>query len=474
MNIIPKTILIAAAGVMPLMSFAAVGDYVYDFERSYPNMDEGAADGSNAGWSDYNWNDSSVWTKKPDGRDTPGENDNVLLHGQHTKPFFAQGSTATVKNLVIDTLWDAQFRPYETGASQDHASYNPASLVVKENFEMIFGNGTGADFGDSNGSRGFKYLEVGGNFSIKAGGSVSSGPNGSRMVWSPRENYSRTNLSMLVRGSVNLDNVRWCTNASGTGDNDNGYSVDAFIQIGGLNSSGYVSIGNNDKAANSTTLIFKGSDANSFQGGDFTGGFYGYWTSGKTMNLIMDGENGGKQTIHLRGKTYSADGDAVLNVTVESGMLEMGSATDGQKINSLTLQGGKFSLASERFVKVQNLVLDGGELLFVASDGAVDYIEADAISGDKSTQVFIDLAMSDFGVGDSLDGRTFEIIRGATDTDGLSVAFVYNGVEQSFVWSWQGGTVNVESGTIAVPEPAALAAIFGALALALAFGRRRK
>lgn len=113
---------------------------------------------------------------------------------------------------------------------------------------------------------------------------------------------------MLVRGSVNLDNVRWCTNASGTGDNDNGYSVDAFIQIGGLNSSGYVSIGNNDKAANSTTLIFKGSDANSFQGGDFTGGFYGYWTSGKTMNLIMDGENGGKQTIHLRGKTYSADG----------------------------------------------------------------------------------------------------------------------------------------------------------------------
>ena len=84
----------------------------------------------------------------------------------------------------------------------------------------------------------------------------------------------------------------------------------------------------------------------------------------------------------------------------------------------------------------------------------------------------MDLSMADFDVDDDLSGFAFEILKGVSGS-GMDVAFRYGGELQNFVWHWDGGKVVVDSGVV-VPEPAAFAALFGALAIALAAYRRRK
>ena len=245
---------------------------------------------------------------------------------------------------------------------------------------------------------------------------------------------------------------------------------------------------NNDNGRYST-LVFKGDGSKPFSGGDASlmiSDWYPNMGEGYINTVVDSGSGAALQTLRFFDDATGRDADndhvstARSEVTVKSGALNLYS--EG-KFKKISVSGGTLGVAGTLAAndkagsfKTSELNLTGGELLFDAGRTANDFVEADAITGDLSTLVVIDLSMDDFNAGEDLAGLDFDLFRnvsGSVEWDSLVAKFFYNGVEQDFKGSFADGVFHVDSGVIAVPEPAAVAAILGVAALALAAYRRR-
>ncbi|OLA83311.1 MAG: hypothetical protein BHW65_09310 [Verrucomicrobia bacterium CAG:312_58_20] len=225
-------------------------------------------------------------------------------------------------------------------------------------------------------------------------------------------------------------------------------ATDTFIKVGGLDGRGNLSNNSQTLDASTVKLIFTNKDDCDFSG-TFT---ENRSDSIKTvMSVKMAGENGKRQIIR-------ADSAFTGTVEVESGVLIIHSTA---ALGKLTMTGGGFG-GIESGVSVSGAEWFGGDIVFHNTEtyfgGLADKITIDG-TFTKSAEGKIGVDFSGLDASGLIDegNNVFDLITA-------------NALEGSF--SWVGNTLTVTFSQ--VPEPAAVAALIGALALGVAAWKRRR
>ena len=231
----------------------------------------------------------------------------------------------------------------------------------------------------------------------------------------------------------------------------------------------------------SITLRFTNSGISKFSGN------FGYDEGGvdalqnNTYNLVMNGTSTGVQYYQDTGTTtFSFD-----NVTVKSGKLNYYSEIGGSLIS---LEGGTLSPATVTneiaILKAEAINWDNGKISFdlVEDNSASDKIVLDyALSktsfsvsgGTREIELIADPYEIAAWIDASVDGKlTYTLIEYAsTDFENGDIVFSQiDGINIDYNFGDTALTVTLSK----VPEPATIAAIFGACALAMAAFRRRR
>ena len=250
-------------------------------------------------------------------------------------------------------------------------------------------------------------------------------------------------------------------------------ATDTYIKIGGLD--GYGTISNNSRTIDPSTvkLIFANKSDCEFSG-IFTEDYMSTGASKEERNTVMSvkmaGQNGAKQIIR-------ADADFTGTVEVESGTLIMHST---KALGKLTMTGGAFG-GIDGGIIVSSAEWKAGDFIFYSSDalngGVPDMIRIEGTftkAGDG--KIGIDFAGFDPSVfiedGSVLELITANALEGAFSADANDDFAAKNLINGIADFAWAGNTLTVSFAK--VPEPAAFAALFGAVALAFAARRARK
>lgn len=227
------------------------------------------------------------------------------------------------------------------------------------------------------------------------------------------------------------------------------------------------------------TLRFTNSGTSSFSG-KFASDEGGIGTlQNNTYNLVMDGTSTGVQYYQDTGETFSFD-----NVTVISGKLNYYSEI-GKPL--ISLEGGTLSPATVTgeiaILKAEAINWNNGKISFdlVQDNSASDKIVLDyalsktSFSGSGGTRE-IELIADPYDIAAWIDesgGKlTYTLIEyGRTDFKNGDIVFSQiDGINIDYDFGDTALTVTLSK----VPEPATIAAIFGACALAMAAFRRRR
>ena len=262
------------------------------------------------------------------------------------------------------------------------------------------------------------------------------------------------------------------------------------LNIGGLSGRGVISA--SMYFSTNATVNFQANSDGKFAGGEWTGAFTKYDTNTytetadpaddneKAANMLVEsaktakytvkivmnsGDASVKQTMNVKKastllgtSTTEKDVDA-LDVQVDSGYLKLDSEI---AINNLYFNGGKLELSTPE--KITSMVLNAGGTLVYA--GAISAEELMVDSGGNFEVDFTNAgSLADEILLISYDSLIFD-----GDVDGVFSA-IRNGTALNGTFSIHDNGIYF---TAAVPEPATIAAIFGVLALAVVFFRRRR
>ena len=245
-------------------------------------------------------------------------------------------------------------------------------------------------------------------------------------------------------------------------------AIDTFVKIGGLDGSGTISNDSQTIDPSTVKLIFTNKEDCDFSG-TFTENRSS--TIKTVMSVKMAGENGKKQIIR-------ADSAFTGTVEVESGTLIMHSTS---ALGKLTMTGGGFG-GIEGGVIVSGAEWLGGDIVFHNTEtffgGLADKITVEGtFTKSAEGKIGVDFSGLDAAslieegnnVFDLITANAFEGSFSSDANDDFEAKNLLNAIAD---FAWAGNTLTVTFSQ--VPEPAAIAAIFGALALGLAAWRRRR
>lgn len=309
-----------------------------------------------------------------------------------------------------------------------------------------------------------KSLTVGGNIQLQ----------GSRLRFHA--------LNVNVNGVVNFTGDISNTQLNLAYGSMSGQSVS--ISFGGLNGIGkeikFGGVAASLIENTSITLRFTNSGISKFSG-NFAYDEGGSGTLQKnTYNLVMNGTSTGVQYYQDTGTKFSFD-----NVTVKSGKLNYYSES-GESV--ISLEGGTLSPATVTdeiaILKAEAINWDNGKISFdlVEDNSASDKIVLDyaltktsfsVSGGTREIELIADPYEIAAWIGASVDGKlTYTLIEYArTDFENGDIVFSQiDGINIDYNFGDTALTVTLSK----VPEPATIAAIFGACALAMAAFRRRR
>ena len=262
------------------------------------------------------------------------------------------------------------------------------------------------------------------------------------------------------------------------------------LNLGGLSGRGVFSA--TTYFSTNATITFQANSDGKFAGGEWTGAFTKYDTNTytetadpaddreKAANMLIEsaktakytakivmnsGDTSVKQTMNVKKastllgtSTTDTDVDA-LDVQVDSGYLKLDSEI---AINNLYFNGGKLELSTPE--KITSAVLNAGGTLVYAGAISVEELMVDS-SGSFEVDFTNAGSLADEILLISYDSLIFD-----GDVDGVFSA-IRNGTALNGTFSIHDNGIYF---TAAVPEPATIAAIFGVLALAVVFIRRRR
>lgn len=244
---------------------------------------------------------------------------------------------------------------------------------------------------------------------------------------------------------------------------------DSHVAIGGLNGSGRIitKLLSDDSNAATSYLTFQNAEGVNTS---FTGSLrraQGNYRD--NVAFIMDGA--GTQSVSLSGNS----GAGVVGVTVKNGTFYLGNSDSS---GALVMEGGKFGAINGGTV-FDSAVWKGGAFSFANHEtfygGTPDKI---TVTGTFSKEAEGQIAV-DFEGLDATDliGYTFDLISagvvdGTFSSDANDDFAARNLLNAMADFAWNGNALQVTFSQ--VPEPAAFAALIGAVALALAARRGRR
>ena len=459
--------------------------------------------GSPEGWYYYNWKDGQdtsgggghfLWDL---GGNAPTLDDSFTLSSDTIRieswPWDLPDSTIYAKSINF-TITGTGVQPGVEGQDANEKSFfwanggeYPTYIEVAENFRIDAtartSFGASFEFGQAGNGKNFQRITIGGNLEVALKENFSENTS---LVMSgvSKYAYSKDDPLLVVGGVVNFTNSgsRWVANNGGDAEN---HAMYMWAQVGGINGNNLL-VSTNDPAAQDFNIVFKSDGKKAFAGGVWSGAMTSWWNGGKTGSITMDGgAAGGMQTVRFIDSAFGEHDVAMtsMKLNMVSGQMTLGTGTE-TKFTEINMTGGKLYIDDESYegFTADVLNLDGGELIFDAWNGGSESIVVDVING-SLTDIVINLDSDYFYVGMELNDTAFDMFRGTTsaDWDALSqrVRFMIDGKEvyvDGHVFSLQyGNGVLTLSGVISdVPEPAAIAAVLGAFALAFAARRRRK
>ncbi len=374
--------------------------------------------------------------------------------GKYIKINIGESTFTILEDLTLAS--NHNYTPFSFAPGSDGVG----EVVVKGNIiSKLASDGTDGEslFGDG---KILKSLTVGGNIEMQ----------GARLRFHTLNvkvdgviNYTGGKLN-LCYGSANAQNLSFSFGGL------NGTNRE--INIGGNPSSGHM-------LENSTiTMTFTNSGTSKFNG-KFT-----YESADSvgvnTYNLVMNGTSTGVQYYEDTGTTFSFD-----NVTVKSGKLNFYSEI-GKSV--ISLEGGTLSPATVTgeiaILKAEAINWDNGKISFdlVEDNSASDKIVLDYALSKTSFSVSggtreIELIADPYDIAAWIDASgedkiTYTLIEyGSTDFKKGDIVFSQiDGINIDYDFGDTALTVTLSK----VPEPATIAAIFGACALAMAAFRRRR
>ena len=244
---------------------------------------------------------------------------------------------------------------------------------------------------------------------------------------------------------------------------------DSHVAIGGLNGSGRITtkLLSDDSNAATSYLTFQNAEGVNTS---FTGSVRRAMGNYRdNVAFVMDGA--GTQSVSLSGNS----GAGVVGVTVKNGTFYLGNSDSS---GALVMEGGKFG-AINGGTAFDSAVWKGGAFSFANHEtfygGTPDKI---TVTGTFSKEAEGQIAV-DFEGLDATDliGYTFDLISagvvdGTFSSDANDDFAARNLLNAMADFAWNGNALQVTFSQ--VPEPAAFAAVIGAVALALAARRRRR
>lgn len=332
-------------------------------------------------------------------------------------------------------------------------------------------------FGGTNRSGFFKSLSIGENAAVDSS-------TGYKTAVYLDASYAGANLELA---GVNLDGsthnwavihgvVQMNNSADGQkfaslmiGRNEAEKYCDSHVAIGGLNGSGRIitKLLSDDSNAATSYLTFQNAEGVNTS---FTGSLrraQGNYRD--NVAFVMDGA--GTQSVSLSGNS----GAGVVGVTVKNGTFYLGNSDSS---GALVMEGGKFGAINGGTV-FDSAVWKGGAFSFANHEtfygGTPDKI---TVTGTFSKEAEGQIAV-DFEGLDATDliGYTFDLISagvvdGTFSSDANDDFAARNLLNAMADFAWNGNALQVTFSQ--VPEPAAFAALIGAVALALAARRGRR
>ena len=374
--------------------------------------------------------------------------------GKYIKINIGESTFTILEDLTLAS--NHNYTPFSFASGSDGVG----DVVIKGNIiSKLASDGTDGEslFGDG---KILKSLTVGGNIEMQ----------GARLRFHTLNvkvdgviNYTGGKLN-LCYGSANAQNLSFSFGGL------NGTNRE--INIGGNPSSGHM-------LENSTiTMTFTNSGTSKFNG-KFT-----YESADSvgvnTYNLVMNGTSTGVQYYEDTGTTFSFD-----NVTVKSGKLNFYSEI-GKSV--ISLEGGTLSPATVTgeiaILKAEAINWDNGKISFdvVEDNSASDKIVLEYALSKTSFSVSggtreIEIIADPYDIAAWIDASgedkiTYTLIEyGSTDFKNGDIVFSQiDGINIDYDFGDTALTVTLSK----VPEPATIAAIFGACALAMAAFRRRR
>ena len=388
---------------------------------------------------------------------------NISMKGSsiHWRLFVNSGETLEIAG---DSVVDASFNWFQFmlcgGGSYDFQR----NLTLKS--DISGGQRTTVAFGDSS-NQGLSSLRVGGDLNITNDSAVDM-------------NVYFNVGEAAVAGSLNIaSGVKVVLARSTSG-------AESSLSFGGINGGGALRLG-----FDSSDYYDRKSVANitiSGEGGSWRGEFNKMTTNADSrLNVTMSGS--GTQDFRVSSATFvdgAANSNVIDTLTVNSGVFNYGA---GDCVSgSLVLNGGKFGAASLMdsgtsadvgVARFESGIWNGGAIILDVSttDATFDKIAFSGLFEKGEGEISLEFRFDAEGMAELIEMgfSTFEdmiVYASGSSIEGT----VLNGVSNGFAWEAVFGETGMDVTFAAVPEPAAIAALFGLSALLFAAfraGRKR-
>ncbi len=411
--------------------------------------------------ANYNWSDPANWSNG-----VPSESSKILIESQGlSSNDLAISGVAAVDEVVWNVAGEAVHQRGLAGGGTlkansitiDGGKYWSQFFSYNATFDATNDGGTGTMTLKSSSSLYFKSSYIKADIlNVEAGAYIEV-------------NYGGSNTNPIIdAGTINL--------AGSTRVNVTGSSGDSYIRLGGITGQGEITVQDGDGTAagyieltNSQSRVFDGkiSLSNSTWGG----------STNKSVHLSMNGSAGAVQ--HLTNSE-----NELTSVTVNNGELSMVAKNAG----AISLAGGTLSVYNSNMTITDNVLnadsmsWSGGTVKLAVG---IDYNSQVALSGalskgENAGGLAIELEFAD-GVAEEFaalletqESIVRELITYESSDFGANDASVSVIGPDGFSYELLFGENALSVSITQVPEPATLAATFGAAALALAISRRRK
>lgn len=407
---------------------------------------------------DFKWTTSSNWS--PNG--VPSSGDSVYITSTAENGLGANNLDLGGDVYVGDVTWVL--------ASETQKLYTGGTLNA-ENFTVDFG------------------LAGWPQFCVGSGLNVSKSDGTGKLLIHNSSKHSHLGAQFIVNAAITADNIELAAVNAWNGEISY-MNISIGWNGGGSAEKPIIKVLNEFKLGDSTAL--KTDSATTYVSFGGISGFGSFMTGDKKLYMTLTGSG----SYEFSGVSSVTDGGGIIVTSASSGVQKF--VNSGFNLAGVNMQSGRLEIAGSAgdvalsggtissiengsggdVLMMDSLTWSGGK---IALDLDGEYADTVSISGNFSTtgsgELVFDLNFDEIVMRDLIEGSedkkyTYDLISVGGTSDIANTNFVFEDDYGTFSYDFENGMLTISLNPI--PEPAAIAAILGAIALGVAARRRRK